>query len=188
LLERGARLFGESRFEEAADDFRRATEYPASLGVGKLHDSSDAQAYYLLGLALEKLGRDAETRQAWESAADGMPVRGSEQAFYVGRSREQLGRSGAEEAFEKILPSERPADSEYARARHAYLLGLHCLANGREDEATGQLSAAREIESSDSVKMHRHLEEVFYTRSEGRRVPISVWWAVEPEMARAATH
>lgn len=98
LLLRGSRLFAEGRFQEAAEDFRRATEYPPNIGASRFHDSSDAQAYYLLGLALEKLGLTEEAFIAWNSAANDIPVRGSEQAFYVG-----VRANGLEERFARCL-------------------------------------------------------------------------------------
>jgi len=183
LIERGARLFMQSRYREAIQDFRHATEYPENIGVGRLHDSSDAQAFYLLGLSLEMDSRFEEAQEAWQQAAEDVPVAGSEQAFYVGRARERLKRADSADAFEQILPVGEP-DSEFAQARHAYLRGLYLLAKGLDP--TDDFSIARRIEAKDPVKMHRYLEDVFQRRSKGRRIPIAVWWAIEPEREMAA--
>lgn len=182
LLMRGARLFSERNFKEAARDFQKATEYPENIGASKFHDSSDAQAYYLLGLALEQLGLTKEAVLAWKSAADDIAVRGAEQAFYVGRAREKLGRKDASDAFDLLLPTSalRDADNPHAHARDAYLQGLHLLAMGEAESAAVCFKTAREIELSAPAKMHAYLEAVCQTRSEGRRMPIPVWWTVEP--------
>jgi tetratricopeptide (TPR) repeat protein/acylphosphatase len=186
LLTRGTKLFLNGRCEEAASDFRQATEYPANLGASRFHDSSDAQAFYLLGLSLERLGRALEAKKAWETAADDVPVQGSEQAFYVGHARERIGRADADDAFSVIVPSEEATDSAPAQARRWYLMGLKALAAG--EPAQEQFKAARDAEAADPVKLHGHLEWVCYTRSEGRRVPIPVWWTLEPAIPHGACH
>lgn len=180
LLTRGSRFFAEGQFDQAADDFRSATEYPANLGASRFHDSSDAQAFYLLGLALEKSGRTAHAREAWESAANDIPVPASEQAFYVARARMKLGRADAEDAIGAIRPPEEPGEGAWAEARTQYLLGLRSLAEGDSQSAGEHLQAARAAEKADAVKMHNYLEGIAYSRSSGRRVPIPVWWTVEP--------
>ncbi|MDI6829478.1 MAG: tetratricopeptide repeat protein, partial [Armatimonadota bacterium] len=180
LLLRGSRLFAEGRFQEAAEDFRRATEYPSNIGASRFHDSSDAQAYYLLGLALEKLGLTEDAFLAWNSAANDIPVRGSEQAFYVGRARERLGRKDSRDAFDLLLPVCEPKDKPQASARYAYLQGLHNLSVGNNESAFAYFKTAREIELSAPTKMHAYLEAICHTRSEGRRMPIPVWWTIEP--------
>ena len=167
LLMRGTRLFHEGRYEESAADFRRATEYPANLGASRFHDSSDAQAFYLLGLALEKLGRPDEAREAWTKAAEDTPVPETEQAYYVGKARERLGRADAKEAFDVMRPAGDRPDSPQALARWHYL--------------NGDFEEARRVESVDPVKMHNYLESLSHTRSQGRRIPIAVWWTIEAE-------
>ena len=168
LLMRGTRLFHEGRFEESAADFRKATEYPANLGASRFHDSSDAQAFYLLGLALEKLGRLDKAREAWTKAAEDTPVPETEQACYVGKARERLGRADAKEAFDVIAPAEDKPENPQALARWHYL--------------NGDFEEARRIESVDPVKMHNYLESLSHTRSQGRRIPFAVWWTIEPDL------
>ena len=179
LLERGTKLFMAGQYSDAADDFRRATEYPTNLGASRFHDSSDAQAFYLLGLAFHALGNE-KAHDAWESAAEDIPVADSEQAFYVGRARECLGRADAQDAFYRIVTSLEP-DDLLQKARWHYLKGLHCTAL-KDASAHGHLQETGRIEQSDPVKMHNYLESISYSRSQGRRIPIAVWWTIEPSI------
>ena len=188
LLTRGTKLFRDGRCEEAASDFLRATEYPANLGASRFHDSSDAQAFYLLGLSLERLGRAKEAREAWDTAAGDVPVRGSEQGFYVGRARERVGRGDAGDAYAALTPPDESAEGIPAQGRREYLLGLKRLSEGDTPKAEEHFNAARDAEAADPVKLHGHLEWVCYTRSAGRRVPIPVWWTIEPDSPHGACH
>lgn len=181
MLGRGMRRMSEGLYAEAAADFRAATEYPANLGASRLHDASDAQAFCLLGDALDKLGDSDGARAAWASAADDTPVAGTEQAYYVARAREMLERPDAGQAFAKILPPEESADTPAAQARMDYLRGLECRARGDMETASEHIRAAREFERENPSKMRRYMESLAYTRSEGRRVPIAVWEMVGGE-------
>ena len=181
LLMRGTERFEAGRFAEAVSDFRRATEYPDNLGASRYHDSSDAQAHYVLGLALDADAQHDEALNAWMMAADDIAVIGSEQAFYVARARQRLGRADALDAIDAIRPRDEDAKDDQARARVQYLLGLSKLANGDSSAAHECLTVARNIEAADPVKLHNYLESVSYAKSEGRRIPIPVWWTVEPD-------
>jgi len=182
MLWRGMRRMAEQRYADAAADFRAATEYPPNLGASRFHDSSDAQAFYLLGEALSELGDSEGARKAYSSAADDTPVRGTEQAFYVGKTRERLGRSDAREAYAKILPSEESADTPEAEARLNMLRGLERLAAGDADASAEYFSPAQEYERVNPAKMRRYMESLAYSRSEGRRVPIAAW-ATRPSVS-----
>ena len=67
-LEEGRRLLAAKDFQGAAASFRQATNYPASLGVGKPDQPHDEEAYYRLGMALEGSGAHADARAAWQEA------------------------------------------------------------------------------------------------------------------------
>lgn len=183
LLSRGTRLFEVRRFSDAEHDFRRATEYPPNLGAGRRHGASDAQAFYLLGLALAELGRDTEARSAWETAANDSPFPASEQAYYVGMARKRLGRTDSDGAFDLLgAGSDVPHDRPRAGARRHYLNGLRYLGRGDVEAARRELGLARKVEVADLTRMHRYLENVSYSRHDGRQVPIPVWWTVEPSL------
>lgn len=175
MIRRGMRRMEEKRYADAAADFRAAAEYPPNLGASRFHDSSDAQAFCLLGEALSELGDTEGARRAYSSAADDTPVPGTEQAFYVGHAREGLGRDDAREAFAKILPSEESADTPEAQARLNYLKGLERLSAHDSDAASEFFRLAQEYERANPAKMRRYMESLAYSRSEGRRVPIAVW-------------
>ncbi len=175
MIRRGMRRMAEKQYADAASDFRAATEYPPNLGASRFHDSSDAQAFYLLGEALSSMDDVDGARGAWTLAADDAPVRGAEQAFYVGKARERLGRDDAQEAYAKILPAEESADTPEAEARLNYLRRLERSAAGDEEAAREYLRLAQEFERANPAKMRRYMESLAYTRSEGRRVPIAVW-------------
>lgn len=55
--------------EKAIEDYHKALEYPPNLGVGEPPDLKQAQIYYLLGIAHERLGQYAEALKAWHNAA-----------------------------------------------------------------------------------------------------------------------
>jgi tetratricopeptide (TPR) repeat protein len=182
-LRRGAKLYADGRYADAADDFRKATESPANLGAARWHGSSDAQAFYLLGLALKSLGKDGDAEEAWTAAASDTPRPASEQAFYVGRARESLGRADAKEAFDAIIqPAHLLESGKLARARQHYLLGLHALSQHDSMRASHNLRAANEVELQDATRMHSYLELLFTGKPRSNRIPVTVWWTVEPQL------
>jgi len=56
-IERGKKLFGEGRYEEAAESFRRALEYPRNIGVGKPYHTRDEEAKEWLEKTLAELNK-----------------------------------------------------------------------------------------------------------------------------------
>ncbi|MBP6964658.1 MAG: DUF5107 domain-containing protein [Armatimonadetes bacterium] len=175
MVRRGLRSMDRRHYTEASRDFRAATEYPTNLGASRFHDSSDAQAFCLHGDALTCLGDSTGARSAYGSAADDMPIRGTEQAYYVGRARDRLARHDARDAYAMILPANPSADSPEAEARLNMLRGLDRLACGDPDAASEFFRRAREFERDEPLRMRRYMEQVAHTRAEGRRVPIAVW-------------
>lgn len=180
LLMRGTQRFMNSDYAGASDDFQLATEYPENLGVGRIKGGSDAQAYYLLGLSLDGLGRGKEASAAWTTAAADEPVYASEQAYYVGMARRRVGRSDANDAFARLADTPPNDQSDLAKARTHYLSGLAALASGDVGQSVEHFAESHRIESANPVAAHNYLEQLCYTRSHGRRLPIPVWWTVEP--------
>ena len=68
LLMRAAARLDAGRVEEAIEDYHRALEYPKNLGVGAPTTRTQAQIYYRLGLAHEKLGQYRQAITAWREA------------------------------------------------------------------------------------------------------------------------
>ncbi len=180
LLMRGTRRFANSDYAGAADNFRLATVYPENLGVGRMKDASDAQAYYLLGLALDRLGLSEEASKAWTTAASDEPVYASEQAYYVGMARRRMERNDADDAFARLTDTQPTDESDHEKARSHYLSGLAALASGETRQSEEHFSESQHVESANPVAFHNYLERLCYTRSHGRRLPIPVWWTIEP--------
>jgi len=72
LMELAKKAIGTNEFQKALDYLDRARNYPDNLGEGKLTGARENDLDYWKGCALEGLGRDAEAREAWESAANGI--------------------------------------------------------------------------------------------------------------------
>jgi tetratricopeptide (TPR) repeat protein len=90
-----------SEFDAALGWLRRADDWPHCLGEGKLPNHQDNNVRYWQGVALTKLGREAEAREALERAAQGMsqpsdPMYYNDQPpdmiFYQGRALKSLDR------------------------------------------------------------------------------------------------
>ncbi len=75
---RGREHLAAWRPEQALRHFETALTYPENIGVGRSNKPREAPAQYWRGKALEKLGRTAEARAAWEQGAAG-PAGGQEQ-------------------------------------------------------------------------------------------------------------
>ncbi|WP_322807199.1 DUF5107 domain-containing protein [Thermanaerothrix sp.] len=69
LLQRAEKHLQAGRPEQAIEDYQKALEYPVNLGVGQPPDLKQAQIYYLLGLAYERIGRYQDALDAWYCAA-----------------------------------------------------------------------------------------------------------------------
>jgi tetratricopeptide (TPR) repeat protein len=60
FVERGKKLFGEGRYEEAMESFERALEYPRNIGVGKPYNAKDEEAREWLERTKEIIRRKGE--------------------------------------------------------------------------------------------------------------------------------
>ena len=100
-----------SELDAALGWLRRADDWPHCLGEGKLPNHQDNNVRYWQGVALTKLGREAEAREALERAAQGMsqpsdPMYYNDQPpdmiFYQGRALKSLDRhAGSDGAIPK---------------------------------------------------------------------------------------
>lgn len=80
------------RIEDAIQDYLRMLDYPANLGVGAPTTRTQAQIYYELGLAYERLGEYQNAREAWREAASEHHGRGSRLFEYVQAALDKLSR------------------------------------------------------------------------------------------------
>lgn len=80
------------RVEECIQDYRKMLEYPKNLGVGAPTTRAQAQIYYELGLAYEKLGQYRQALQAWQEAASEHHNSGTTLFPYIQMALDKLSR------------------------------------------------------------------------------------------------
>jgi tetratricopeptide (TPR) repeat protein len=80
------------RLEEAIGDYLHMLEYPENHGVGAPTTRAQAQIYYELGVAYEKLGRYSRAIQAWREAASEHHSHGTKLFPYVQMALDKLCR------------------------------------------------------------------------------------------------
>lgn len=80
------------RIEEGISDYLHMLEYPENLGVGAPTSRAQAQIYYELGLAYEKLGRYSRAIHAWREAASEHHSHGTKLFPYVQMALDKLCR------------------------------------------------------------------------------------------------
>jgi tetratricopeptide (TPR) repeat protein len=88
-VERGRERLEQGEVEAALADFEAALTYPANLNVGRSNQPPEAPAQYWRGMALQRLGRAAEARSAWQAGAEGADIAGT-QNEYRQKCREAL--------------------------------------------------------------------------------------------------
>jgi tetratricopeptide (TPR) repeat protein len=92
LLLRADACMSSDRIEEAISDYRKALEFPRNLGVGRPTTLAQAEVYYLLGCAYEKIGRFQEAIGSWTSAAKEHHPYGTRLYKFVQASLDKLSR------------------------------------------------------------------------------------------------
>ncbi len=80
------------RVGDAIADYRQALAYPENVGVGRPVSPRQARILYLLGCALEQMGRLNEALAAWREAACEHHPHGSELFPYLQMSLDKLNR------------------------------------------------------------------------------------------------
>ncbi len=80
------------RLEDAIQDYLKMLEYPENLGVGAPTTRVQAQIYYQLGLAYEKLGKYRLAIRAWREAASEYHAHGKELYPYIQMALDKLSR------------------------------------------------------------------------------------------------
>jgi tetratricopeptide (TPR) repeat protein len=84
--------FNAGRIEEAIRDYHKMLEYPKNHGVGAPMTRAQADIYYHLGLAYEKLGKYLKAIKAWREAASEHHPHGKELFVYVQMALDKLSR------------------------------------------------------------------------------------------------
>ncbi len=159
-LYRGQLLLEQGKTDQALREFRRALDYPRNLEVGRPADGgSEAEAWYLIGLALEKQGQAAQARAAFERALAGEQPP-SRVSFRQGLAGLKLGRGEqADQLFAALVTAgrrqledregtdffakfgERQTPAQRAAAAH-YLVGLGLAGQGKDQEARAEFKSA----------------------------------------------
>ncbi|MBZ5562208.1 MAG: DUF5107 domain-containing protein [Acidobacteriia bacterium] len=97
-LLRGEREFRTGKYQDALKDYEAAFEYPGNLEVGPpYHEIRLPQVDYLMGLAYERLGSTAKSRELFQRAlvVQGQGYWGEhpEMRYYQGLAAQKLGRN-----------------------------------------------------------------------------------------------
>jgi tetratricopeptide (TPR) repeat protein len=120
-LLRGRKSLAASRPEAALADFEAAIEFPENLQVARFRRGGrHAEVAYWIGVAKSAAGDDAGAREAWEDAAEGIPVVGGDdilpttdrtvQFYYQALALERLGKGAeAEPIYRGIVRSAQQA-------------------------------------------------------------------------------
>jgi tetratricopeptide (TPR) repeat protein len=161
-LLKGLQCLATKQSAEALGHFRKASEYPENLSVGRpKNDRRAPQVEYYIGVALEALGDGAAARQSFQLAADQADTgEWPETQFYQALCWEKLGvKEKATAVFDRLIELGRrgveqgePADffakfgeQETRQARRAsahYTLGLGLLGKGDPEQAKQQFEQA----------------------------------------------
>ena len=164
-LLRGEKRFQAGKYQEALKDYEASLEYPENLEVGRpYHEARLPQVDYLMGLAYEKLGNSAKSRELFQQAMQAQRRQQPEMLYYQGLAALKLGRkSEANRGFDglaatgnKMLSAGSGKDyfAKFGQKRSSrlrladahYLLGLGNLGRGE--------TAKARLEFQEAVKLN----------------------------------
>jgi tetratricopeptide (TPR) repeat protein len=92
LMQRAEAHIQSGQMETAISDYNKALEFPTNLGVGAPTSKSQADIYYHLGLAYEKMGLFQESLVAWRNAAQEHHAHDTNLYNYVQMALDKLSR------------------------------------------------------------------------------------------------
>jgi tetratricopeptide (TPR) repeat protein len=157
-LLRGLSYLKNKQLEKALGDFRKASEYPENLSVGRpKNDRRAPQVAYYTGTSYEALGDAEKAEEFYKKAADQrVSSRWSEARFYQGLCFSKIGQEDrAEKIFDELIDTAkrklsqeaavdvfakfgRQQTEESRKASAHYALGLGYLGKGLRDEAKAE--------------------------------------------------
>jgi tetratricopeptide (TPR) repeat protein len=143
---KGRQALEAKNFAQAETAFRRALEYPESLGTGKPDKPQDAEQLFWLGEALAAQGKTEAARNAWRQAAEEGKTGGRAASLYCGLALRRLGQ--AEEADKVLKPLAQAASEPKPSAEDFYLAGLLDLLENRAEQGKSRLGRALELDPS----------------------------------------
>lgn len=182
FLRAGAARHQEGRFEDAAALFAEARRYPTEFGIGEGDRAENAQAAYLEALSLRAGGNAGDAERLFASAASEAHAPTSELSYYAARSLQALGRrSEAMDGFQAMLRAaiDRMNGAAHLDARTCYVRGLALLGLEKLEESRRWLREAAERERRTGEarsEMRRRIDALVPEE----RLPVAVWWVVEP--------
>ena len=167
-LLQGEREFHAGKYPEALKDYQASLEYPENLEVGRPYrEDRLPQVDYLMGLAYDKLGNTAKSREMFQQAVvaqrRGRRHERPEMLYFEGLAAQKLGRNAeASRCFDDLIAMgdralAAPCDVDYfakfgqkhsSRLRLAdahYLIGLGNLGKGETAKARDEFQAALKL-------------------------------------------
>jgi tetratricopeptide (TPR) repeat protein len=143
-LEQGRAALAAGKFDDAEVAFRRATEYPENLGVGKPNEPHDEAAFFWLGEALQAAGNSDAARAAWERAGALSKRMPAVSRAFRAMALQRLGR--AVEADKILDQLTQAAGKEQPTAHGLYVAGLAESFRGRKEAAQADFRAALDLD------------------------------------------
>lgn len=153
-LQQGRQELSRKEYAQAEQSFRRALEYPATLGVGKPSHPHDEEAQYWLGEALNGEGETNAARAAWQSAADSGANGEGSSALFRAVAEQRLGHTQPAQQeltrLAELANTAQPSAQEFCIAGRAqHFLGEEPLAQHNFRQALrrdpGNLCARMEL-------------------------------------------
>jgi tetratricopeptide (TPR) repeat protein len=92
LVQRADASMKTGKIDNAIKDYLKALEFPKNLGVGKPTTLAQAEVYYLLGCAYEKIGRFQKAIDVWRLAASEYHPPGKRLYIFVQAALDKLSR------------------------------------------------------------------------------------------------
>ena len=120
-LQQGRQEMSRKEYAKAEQSFRRALEYPATLGVGKPSCPHDEEVQYWLGEALNAEGKTDAARAAWQSAADSGANGEGNSVLFRAVAEQRLG--GSQAAHEQLTRLAELANTTQASAQDFCIAG-----------------------------------------------------------------
>lgn len=135
-MEKGKKALADHQPAQAAQDFKRAMQYPENLGTGEPYHPDNAEQLYWLGNALQAQGKTAEATAAWKKAATHRNV-------FSALAYKKLGQNDkAQQIFDRCIQSAARPD---ASADDYYAAGLAELYSGNTELARKNFNRALEL-------------------------------------------
>jgi tetratricopeptide (TPR) repeat protein len=139
-FQKGLRAMDDNQPAAAEAAFRKALEYPHSLGSGKPDKPRDEEIWFWLGESLSAQNQPDHAREAWTTAADEGKQDSTLGGLYVGLAERRLGQDDA--SAKTLGPLMQVKLGEKRAAAEFYAAGLLDLYDHHRDQAAAKFLAA----------------------------------------------